>query len=229
MLIPIGDETPTRTTPWVNYALIAANCGVFMYALYHGLSEEWILKFGHRAAHHGGWTLLTSMFLHAGLLHLAGNMWFLWITGDNVEDRLGHLGYLTFYLLSGVGASLVQDRFMQGSLQQIPAVGASGAIAAVMGAYLCLIPKGRIRLGCFLWLFPPIMLFSFTLPAFVTIGFWFWEQSQAHLFQVVHGVTSPVGYAAHCAGFLFGAIAVMLLALMGQVRCDWMSRRRGSD
>ena len=226
MLFPIGDETPSESTPWVNYGLIALNCGIFAYALVNGLSEDWILKFGHRALDRGGFTLLTSLFLHAGLLHLVGNMWFLWITGDNVEGRLGHLGYLLFYLAAGIAASLAQDRFMLGSLKHIPSVGASGAIAAVMGAYLCLLPRGKIRLGCFVWLFPPIMVFSFTLPAFVAMGFWFWEQSQSHLFQVVHGITSPVGYAAHCAGFLFGLVSVLLLALAGAVHCDWMRRRR---
>ncbi|MBS2035149.1 rhomboid family intramembrane serine protease [bacterium] len=221
MLFPVEDDTPSEATPWVTYLLMAINLAVFVLGWQWGRSEDWIVHYGHRAM--SGWslTLLTSLFLHAGLAHLLGNLWFLWITGDNVEGRLGALRYLIFYLLAGVVSSLLSDHFLSGSAARIPSVGASGAIAGVMGAYLYLFPESRIKIGCFAWLFPPIMLFSFKLPALVAIGFWFFEQSQSHLFQVVHGVTSPVGYAAHVGGFLFGAASMGLLHLAGWVRSDW--------
>lgn len=221
MLIPVDDDSVSEAVPWVTYTLIGVNLAVFFAGAYQNQSNEWILHYGHRAIQGISLTLLTSTFLHASVAHLLGNMWFLWITGDNVEGRLGHFRYLVLYLSAGLVASLLSDHFLAGPAARIPSVGASGAIAAVMGAYLYLFPESRIRIGCFVWLLPPIMVFSFKLPALVAIGFWFFEQSQSHLFQVVHGVTSPIGYAAHVGGFLFGALAMGLLHLAGWVRSDW--------
>ncbi|MBN9417665.1 MAG: rhomboid family intramembrane serine protease [Candidatus Eremiobacteraeota bacterium] len=221
MLIPVDDDTASEGVPWVTYLLIALNVAIYFGGLWKGQSDPWILHYGHRAIQGISLTMLTSLFLHASVPHLLGNMWFLWITGDNVEGRLGSWRYLVFYLCAGFVSSLLSDHFLSGAAAKIPSVGASGAIAAVMGAYLYLFPESRIRIGCFIWLLPPIMLFSFKLPALVAIGFWFFEQSQSHLFQVVHGVTSPIGYAAHVAGFLFGALAMGLLHLAGWVRSDW--------
>jgi len=221
VLIPVDDDNAAEATPWVTYLLIALNVAIFFAGAYQHQSDQWILRYGHRAVQGMSLTILTSTFLHASIPHLLGNMWFLWITGDNVEGRLGHIRYLLFYVCAGVISSLLSDHFLSGAAARIPSVGASGAIAAVMGAYLYLFPESRIRIGCFIWLLPPIMLFSFKLPALVAIGFWFFEQSQSHLFQVVHGVTSPIGYAAHVGGFLFGAIAMGLLHLAGWVRSDW--------
>lgn len=221
MLIPVEGDSAGEGAPLVTYLIIALNLAVFFVGVHQGQSEAWIVHYGHRAAEGWSRTLLTSLFLHAGLAHLLGNMWFLWITGANVEGRLGHARYLVFYLCAGLVSSLLSDHFLIGHAAKIPSVGASGAIAAVMGAYLYLFPESRIRIGCFIWLLPPIMLFSFKLPALVAIGFWFFEQSQSHLFQVVHGVTGPVGYAAHVGGFLFGAASMGLLHLAGWVRSDW--------
>ena len=221
MLIPVDDDTASEAVPWVTYLLIAVNLAVFFAGLYLHQSNQWILHYGHRAAQGISLTMVTAIFLHASLAHLLGNLWFLWITGDNVEGRLGHLRYLLFYLSAGLVSTFLSDHGLSGAAARIPSVGASGAIAAVMGAYLYLFPESRIRIGCFVWLLPPIMVFSFKLPALVAIGFWFLEQSQSHLFQVVHGVTSPIGYAAHVGGFLFGAIAMGLLHLAGWVRSDW--------
>lgn len=221
MLIPVDDDTASEAVPWVTYLLMALNVLIFFVGVQQGHSHQWITKYGHRAFQGISLTLLTSLFLHASIPHLIGNMWFLWITGDNVEGRLGHWRYLVFYVCAGVVAGLLSDHFLSGVDLKTPSVGASGAIAAVMGAYLYLFPESRVRIGCFVWLLPPVMLFSFKLPALVAIGFWFFEQSQSHLFQVVHGVTGPVGYAAHVGGFLFGALSMGLLHLAGWVRADW--------
>lgn len=221
MLIPVDDDTASEGVPWVTYLILALNVLVFLAGIHKGQSNQWILHYGHRATQGFSLTMLTSLFLHASVAHLLGNIWFLWITGDNVEGRLGHFRYLTLYVCAGVVSSLLSDHFLSGAAAKIPSVGASGAIAAVMGAYLYLFPESRIRIGCFVWLLPPIMLFSFKLPALAAIGFWFFEQSQSHLFQVVHGVTSPIGYAAHVGGFLFGALSMGLLHLAGWVRSDW--------
>lgn len=221
MLIPVDDDAANEAVPWVTYLLIAVNLVVFLAGWQMGQNNQWILHYGHRAMQGISVTLLTSLFLHASLAHLLGNLWFLWITGDNVEGRLGSFRFLVFYVSAGLVSSLLSDHFLSGAAAKIPSVGASGAIAAVMGAYLYLFPESRIRIGCFVWLLPPIMLFSFKLPALVAIGFWFFEQSQSHLFQVVHGVTSPIGYAAHVGGFLFGALCMGLLHLAGWVRSDW--------
>lgn len=146
-------------------------------------------------------SLLASMFLHASLLHLFGNMWFLWVFGDNVEDRFGKLGYLAFYLIGGVVASLGQVLSSPNSL--VPTIGASGAIAAVMGAYLVLYPRGRI-VTIILPLFFPLVL-----PALLVLLFWFG-------LQFVTDPSSGVAWVAHVTGFAFGVLAAF--ALLGGSR-----------
>ncbi|MCW5867952.1 MAG: rhomboid family intramembrane serine protease, partial [Candidatus Eremiobacteraeota bacterium] len=151
MLIPVDDDTSSEAVPWVTHLLLTLNLVVFLAGIQQGQSNQWILHYGHRAVQGLSLTMLTSLFLHASLPHLLGNMWFLWITGDNVEGRLGHFRYLLFYLCAGLVSSLLSDHFLSGSAAKIPSVGASGAIAAVMGAYLYLFPESRIRIGCFVW------------------------------------------------------------------------------
>jgi membrane associated rhomboid family serine protease len=151
-------------------------------------------------------TLITSMFMHGGIAHLLGNMMFLWIFGDNLEDRLGHLKYLMFYLLCGVlaGLSHVFSTFILGQNMLIPCLGASGAISAVLGGYLLLHPTR----GVHVWIF----LFVITLPAFLVVGLWF-------VFQVLNGLgtlggeeAGGVAYAAHIGGFIFGLLLVKRFA-----------------
>jgi len=142
-------------------------------------------------------SVLASMFLHASVLHLFGNMWFLWVFGDNVEDRFGKLGYLAFYLLGGVVASLGQVLSSPTSLA--PTIGASGAIAAVMGAYLVLFPRGRI-VTIVLPLFFPLVL-----PALVVLGFWF-------ALQFVTDPSSGVAWVAHVTGFAFGVLTAFVVS-----------------
>jgi membrane associated rhomboid family serine protease len=213
-MIPIRDQIPTRTVPFVNYLLIAANIGVFILMLFAGSDQEALVyQFAMIPANiTRGLDLgdirdvFTSMFMHAGLAHLAGNMLYLWIFGDNVEDRLGHFRYLIFYLAGGVVASLAHLLTNPGS--QIPTVGASGAIGAVLGAYLVLFPQSRIvtllPLGFFIHLT--------VVPAIFVLGLWFVLQ----LFSGVLSLGGPdvggVAFWAHIGGFLAGMLMGRLFA-----------------
>jgi membrane associated rhomboid family serine protease len=227
-VVPIKDDNPTEITPYVTVGLIAVNVLVFLYEA--SLPPQALNQFFHLAAvvprelslSFAGisinqpvpeWaTLITCQFLHGGLLHLAGNMLFLWIFGNNVEDKLGHFKYLLFYLSCGVLASLTQWYFAQNS--NIPSLGASGAIAGVMGAYILRFPQvqilGVIPLGIF---FP-----TFRVPAYFFLGFWFIQQA----FYGLASLEAPtnigmegggIAYWAHAGGFIFGAILGPLLGL----------------
>ncbi len=214
IILPIGDENPSKTTPFVNYALILANTVVFAtYAFSSRQATEALVR------HHGlvpadwGWeTLGSSMFLHGGFAHLLGNMLFLWITGDNVEDRLGHLGYLFFYATAGACAGLAHVYGHPDS--RIPCVGASGAISGVMAGYLVLFPFARIRFWALFFFFIIIRTFTFTLPALLAIGLWFGEQLLLEHFSGRAGITE-VAYDAHIGGFVAGLAVVGLMRLTG--------------
>jgi membrane associated rhomboid family serine protease len=144
--------------------------------------------------------LLTSMFLHAGFLHLAGNMLFLWIFGDNVEDFFGHLTYLFFYLVCGVGAGFLHVLFNLGST--VPALGASGAISGVMGAYMLLYPRERILTLVFIFLVP--------IPAVIILGYWFLLQFLSGINALGAGASGGVAVWAHVGGFLLGMFLTAL-------------------
>src|SRR5215471_14673421 len=154
IILPIGDVQKTRHTAWINWLLIAANCVIFAsYGFRPDRYESTIISYGMVPNHWQNWTtLFTSMFLHGDPAHLLGNMLFLYIAGDNVEDRLGHLSYLVFYLLAGIAGGMTHVVYAThfGSGGAIPTVGASGAISGVMGAYLIFFPKSQIRF--ILWL-----------------------------------------------------------------------------
>src|ERR1017187_6722918 len=199
-MIPLRDEQPSFSTPFINYFLIVLNVLVFLWELSvsHRALGGFLAEFGvvpsHTLAVLTGHSydapvtailpLFTSMFLHASFLHVAGNMLFLWIFGDNIEDYLGHFSYLVFYLVSGVAAALAQIALTPHS--RVPTVGASGAIAGVLGAYFILCPKARV-----LNWFPPI--FFFHLPAWVMLGYWF-------VIQFLSGTASSVSYAGNSDG-----------------------------
>jgi membrane associated rhomboid family serine protease len=219
-MIPIRDDAPRYSTPWVNYFLIALNTLVFLFELTLDPRSlnAFVFSFGMVPAHvtqalqRGAYApgllpVMTSMFMHAGWLHIIFNMWFLWIFGDNVEDSLGHFPYLIFYFLSGLGAALVHILFNWGS--RVPSVGASGAIAGIMGAYFVLFPSARV-----LTLVPFFFIFFTWLPAWLILGYWF-------VLQFLSGAAtslSPVGQAAsggiavwaHVGGFLTGVVMVKL-------------------
>jgi membrane associated rhomboid family serine protease len=263
-MIPIKDNVPTETFPWVTIALILVNVVVYILSVRHGGSlisgpdAQEVLKFGAipRALTHSGvhcadvarqtvagpqplgvicnsqllsesaiapqnslpaWqTALTSMFMHGSIVHIAGNMLFLWIFGNNVEDALGHLKFVGFYLLGGIAALALQVLVAPNSTA--PTIGASGAIAAVLGAYIVLYPRARVLTFVFIILFFTVI----ELPAIVMLGIWFAEQA---VFGAA-GLTNPTGggggvaYFAHVGGFVFGALAIRLLV---------SKRQRGSS
>ena len=206
-MIPLKDQIPTRRIPVINYALIGLNILVFVLQWMAGPQQEQVVyQFALIPAHFsGGWTpgdivdIFTSMFMHGGLAHIAGNMLYLWIFGDNIEDSLGSLRYLLFYLAGGFVASVAHILTNPGS--QIPTVGASGAIAAVLGAYIVLYPNSRV-----LTLIPLGFYIRMTLvPASIVLGLWFVLQ----LFSGVLALGGPevggVAFWAHIGGFVFGA------------------------
>lgn len=217
-MIPIRDQIPTRRFPVVNYLLIAVNILVFLLTVLAGSSQEaFINRFAMIPANFADGvslgdviTIFTSMFMHAGLAHIAGNMLYLWIFGDNVEDALGHIGYLIFYLVGGVVASLTHILTNSGS--QIPTVGASGAIAAVLGAYLVMYPQSRIvtfiPLGFFMRLT--------TVPAVVVLGLWFLLQLFTGVFSFGGADVGGVAVWAHVGGFVAGVVIAKLLSSRGR-------------
>lgn len=202
-MFPIRDHNPSRGTPWVTWGLIALNVAVFLSywglfaqpARLAGFFELWALEPAEIATGRSWPSLLSYMFLHGGLLHLAGNMLFLFIFGDNLEDAFGHVGYLAFYLASGIGAGLIQ--VLADPASGVPVVGASGAIAGVMGAYLLLFPRARVDM-VFLIVVVPVF---FTLPAATMLILWFVLQLVAGL----GGAEAGVAYWAHAGGFVVGA------------------------
>ena len=217
-MIPLRDTIPRRTTPFVNTILVVANVAVFLLELVNG--ESFIAglafvpaRFFHPSAYQETFTanvvtILTAMFLHGGFLHLAGNMLYLWIFGDNVEDALGHSRYLVFYLASGVGATLLQAFLWP--LSTVPNIGASGAIAGVLGAYFVLYPKARVVTLVPLFLFFPLV----EIPAFLYLLFWFLMQfwmGTTSLLGGRHGGAGGVAWWAHVGGFLAGLLLVALL------------------
>jgi membrane associated rhomboid family serine protease len=207
-MLPIGDDdSGRRLTPIVNYALIAANVLFFLVELNSGEAfiERWAFVPSRFLANPAGEfaTLFTSMFMHAGWAHLLGNMLYLWIFGDNVEDRLGHALYLVFYILCGLGATFAQLAISLGS--SVANVGASGAIAGVLGAYLIMFPRGRVN----------VLLGRFVTPmsALVVIGFWILLQifSQINVLAAGSQNQGGVAYMAHIGGFATGIILTFLL------------------
>ena len=222
-MIPISDDPgPRRVTPVVTFALVAINVAVFAYELSLGNGVQALVRSAGvvpleyargvdvpPAAPLGVYytTLLTSMFLHGGFLHIASNMLYLWIFGDNVEDRLGHLRFLVFYLLCGFGATAAHLFFNWGS--PIPSIGASGAIAGVLAGYLLLFPSASIRTLLFLG---PFITMT-RVPAIILIGFWFVTQLFSGVASIADGAeqTSGIAFWAHVGGFVVGLPLVLLL------------------
>jgi membrane associated rhomboid family serine protease len=218
-MFPIRDHNPSGRTPFVTYALIAINVLIFL--SYYGFAQDWAQieqvyrTYGivpEQVVMGGEWqTLFTSMFLHGGWAHLAGNMLFLWIFGDNVEDEMGHLKFAAFYVAAGVAAGLAQVATEPSST--VPMVGASGAIAGVMGAYLLLFPRARVDILLILIVYVRI----FPIPAWIMLMVWF-------ALQFVGGVgANPelggVAYWAHAGGFVAGvALTVPLWLRLGGTR-----------
>ena len=219
-MIPLRDVIPSRTPPVVTTAIIIVNALVFVFEL--TLTDPQLRalfgQFGLVPARLVLPTVLTSMFLHGGWLHVIGNMWCLWIFGDNVEDRMGHVRFFVFYLLCGALAAAGQVFVTPGSL--VPTVGASGAIAGVMGAYLVLYPRSRI-----LTLIPVFVFIQLIeIPAIYFLLFWFVIQ----FFSGVGSLATSAGEAsggiafwAHVAGFVAGTLGVLLFRRPERQRVEW--------
>ncbi len=216
-MIPIRDDTPTRTFPLVTFLLILANGLVWLWELSLGGGTA-LNQFYYEYAFIPGilthaqqapaslhllspyiLSVFTSMFIHGSWSHILGNMLFLWIFGNNIEDYLGHGQYLLFYLAGGFAAAMVHTLFNIGSV--VPTIGASGAIAAVMGAYFYLYPRAKVQTLVFF-----IFITTIRLPAWLFLGLWFIMQ----LFQGTFGIAQGVAVWAHVGGFLFGILVAWL-------------------
>jgi membrane associated rhomboid family serine protease len=208
-MLPIRDHNPSLTTPYVTYAIIALNIVAFLaelpfmgddYAL-AAFFDNWAMVPAEVVSGTDVHGVLTSMFLHAGFMHIAGNMLFLWIFGDNLEDQMGHVGFLIFYLATGLAAAATHIAADPTSL--VPTVGASGAIAGVMGGYLLLFPRARVDVLLILIVFFRI----FSIPAWIMLILWFGLQIFGGLGTPAQG--GGVAYWAHTGGFVAGLLLTL--------------------
>ncbi len=218
-MIPLKDDNPSRTRPYVTWTLIAINIVVFLFQLAMdaaGNLDQIVYAAGvipaeilARPLSPELLTLFSSMFLHGGWIHLLGNMLYLWIFGDNIEDRMGHVRFLIFYLLGGVAAALTQIAFSNDSF--IPMIGASGAIAAVLGAYLLEYPRARVRSLLFLGYFVRFV----NVPALIVLGMWFVIQffNSFLSLSASYSTGGGVAYLAHVGGFVAGLLLVKLFTI----------------
>lgn len=222
-MFPIRDHNPSGRRPYVTYLLIAVNIAVFFgywSSLQGAALDQFFYDWGivprRLMAGQGGATLITHMFLHAGWMHLLGNMLFLWIFGDNVEDEFGHMGFLLFYLACGLAAAALQ---MAGDLRSnVPMVGASGAIAGVLGCYLLFFPRARVDV-----LFIFVIFFRvFSIQAWIVLGVWFGLQLMNGLGEVTDGVA----YLAHVGGFVAGGV-ISIPALLRRGGFAFWRRNQG--
>src|SRR5437762_6933320 len=208
-MIPLRDVIPSRTPPYITITIIILNAIAWLFELNlpDDVRQAFLTVYGVVPADFHASTLITSMFLHGSWMHMIGNMWYLWIFGDNVEDRLGHGRFIVFYLACGIVAAVGQILIDPES--PLPTIGASGAIAGVMGAYFVLYPRSRV-----LTLVPLILWWEiFEMPAIVLLGFWFLMQlfsaGAIAVTASTHG--GGVAFMAHVAGFLAGAAGVFLM------------------
>jgi membrane associated rhomboid family serine protease len=218
-MFPLRDTQPSYSRPLVTVLIIILNVVVFLheFSLDEYSRNYFIAQYGLIPARFHFSAVITSMFLHGGWMHIIGNMWFLWIFGDNVEDALGHFKYLVFYLLCGIAAGMTQVFFSAGS--RLPMVGASGAIAGVMGAYLIKFPKSRIVTLVFIFIF----FTTIEVPAGLMLAYWFFIQFFSGVGTIGYSHVSQGGTAffAHIGGFITGMI---LVGVMG-TRQVYMRRR----
>ena len=235
-MIPLRDNNPRQTFPFVTYTLLAINIVAFLWELSLGPRlDEALFRIAFVPVRYwvpGNWvfdltTIVVSMFLHGGLLHIGSNMLYLWIFGDNIEDRLGHFRYLIFYLLCGFLATFAHAMFSSGS--NVPAIGASGAIAGVLGAYLVLYPHARVTTLLPIFFFITVR----EIPAIIILGLWF-------VLQLFSGVGSlgvrdaqdmgGIAYFAHIGGFVAGVLLIFVFGGMRKARREqppppWWTQR----
>mgnify|MGYP000849079099 FL=1 len=216
MLFPYKDDNPRILVPYVTYGIIAINVLVFILQFNLSISnpiaeESFIYSFGFIPANFSFITIFTSMFLHGGFSHIMGNMWFLWVFGDNVEGVLGHTKYILFYILCGLAATISQLLINPGST--IPMVGASGAIAGVLGMYMIRFPKANVHVFAFIIIF----FTTFRIPALFVLGFWFFNQLTNGLGSLGFNTTGGVAWFAHIGGFIAG---IMLNQAFKHIRLE---------
>jgi len=209
-MIPLRDSTRSSSTPILTLALIAINVAVFLFQVSMDpySANHFIETYGFIPGRFSWIDILTSMFLHGGWAHLIMNVWFLWIFGDNIEDILGRAKFIVFYLLCGVLAALAQAAVSTGKSALVPNIGASGAIAGVMGAYLVKFPHARVKTLFFLGL-----IFVLDIPAVAILGYWLLLQlfSGAGSVGEAHLGKGGVAYFAHIGGFLAGMLLILLM------------------
>jgi len=201
-MIPLRDVIPSRTTPFITVTIIVINALAWLLEISMSPRElnQFLYVYGVVPAAFAPPTLITSMFLHGSWMHVIGNMWYLWIFGDNVEDQLGHGRFIVFYLLCGSAAAFGQ--IVMDPTSTLPTIGASGAIAGVMGAYFVLYPQSRV-----LTLIPIFWFEVIEVPAIILLGFWFLMQlvNAGAIAATANAASGGVAFAAHVAGFLVGA------------------------
>jgi membrane associated rhomboid family serine protease len=206
-MIPLRDVIPSRSTPYITLTIIVLNALAWLVeiSLPREVLPVFLQVYGVVPADFHGSTLISSMFLHGSWSHIIGNMWYLWIFGDNIEDRLGHGRFIVFYLLCGIAAAV--GHIVVDPNSTLPTIGASGAIAGVMGAYFVLYPQSRV-----LTLVPWIFLQIVEMPAIVLLGFWFLMQlfsaGAIAVTTSTHG--GGIAFAAHVAGFVMGVLTVFV-------------------
>lgn len=221
-MIPFKDDNPTRTFPFVTITLIALNIIVFIQQVTspnprdmvfaYGVIPYFLLTLTTTQAIHPVLTLFSSMFMHGGLLHLGANMLFLWIFGNNIEDSLGHVRFIIFYLLCGIVAAYSHALAEQSSM--VPMIGASGAVSGVLGAYMVLFPRAKVHTLIFLGIFVQVV----KLPAIFVIGLWIVIQFLSGILSKGVAGQSGVAWFAHIGGFLFGVIMIKIFLKRGKYK-----------
>ena len=207
MFFPYKDDNPRVLFPFVTFGIITLNVLIFLGQFWISgndpdIGKSLVYMYGFVPAEFNPLTIFTSMFMHGGFAHIIGNMWFLYIFGDNVESILGHVKYFMFYLACGIGAALAQ--FFVEPASQVPMIGASGAVAGVLGAYMIRFPKARVHVLAVIIIF----ITTFVVPAQIVLGLWFLMQLSGGLGSLGVDTTGGVAWFAHIGGFLIGVTSL---------------------
>ncbi|MBT3849398.1 MAG: rhomboid family intramembrane serine protease [Candidatus Marinimicrobia bacterium] len=207
MFFPYKDDNPRVLFPFVTFGIIILNVLIFLGQFWISsndpdIGKSLVYMYGFVPAEFNPLTIFTSMFMHGGFAHIIGNMWFLYIFGDNVESILGHVKYFMFYLACGIGAALAQ--FFVEPASQVPMIGASGAVAGVLGAYMIRFPKARVHVLAVIIIF----ITTFVVPAQIVLGLWFLMQLSGGLGSLGVDTTGGVAWFAHIGGFLIGVTSL---------------------
>jgi len=207
MFFPYKDDNPRVLFPFVTFGIITLNVLIFIGQFWisgndPAIGKSLVYMYGFVPAEFNPLTIFTSMFMHGGFAHIIGNMWFLYIFGDNVESILGHVKYFMFYLACGIGAALAQ--FFVEPASQVPMIGASGAVAGVLGAYMIRFPKARVHVLAVIIIF----ITTFVVPAQIVLGLWFLMQLSGGLGSLGVDTTGGVAWFAHIGGFIIGVTSL---------------------